>query len=215
MKHLPATARRIGSRHQRALYVAALIGACLVVRQQPLHADHVEPPPVPPALEVPAGNRPFLLGHAVGTQNYVCLPSGSGAAWVFFAPQATLFDDRDRQITTHFLSPNPDEGGTARATWQHSRDTSSVWALAVASSSDPAFVEPGAIPWLLLRVVGAEPGPARGNNDRLTGTTFIHRVLTSGGVAPTTGCVQATDVGMRVLVPYTADYVFYEAARRD
>jgi hypothetical protein len=180
-----------------------------------LYADHVEPPPVPPGLEVPEGNRPFLLAHAVGTQNYVCLPTASGAAWAFFAPQATLFDEHDRQITTHFLSPNPDEGGMARATWQHSRDTSRVWALAIATSSDPAFVEPGAIPWLLLRVVGAEPGPARGNNDRLTGTTFIHRVLTSGGVAPTTGCVQATDVGMRVLVPYTADYVFYEAARRD
>ena len=26
-------------------------------------------------------------------------------------PQATLFNDDDKQITTHVLSPNPDEGG--------------------------------------------------------------------------------------------------------
>src|SRR5439155_24454523 len=111
---------------------------------------------------------PFLLGHATGTQNYRCLPSGSDVVWAFFGPQATLVNYDDQQITTHFLSPNPDEGGTARATWQHSRDTSTVWAMASTSSSDPGFVEPGAIPWLLLQVVGATPGPTGGH--RLTET---------------------------------------------
>jgi hypothetical protein len=82
--------------------------------------------------------------------------------------------------------------------------------VAIASSSDPAFVASGAIPWLLLQVVGAQPGPTGG--DRLTETTFIQRVHTSGGVAPSTGCVEVTDVGQRAFVPYTADYFFYEAA---
>jgi Protein of unknown function (DUF3455) len=117
--------------------------------------------------------------------------------------------DDARQIITHFLSPNPDEGGTARATWQHSRDTSTVWAMAIASSFDPAFVEPGAIPWLLLRVVGADRGPTGGH--KLTATAYMQRVHTSGGLAPTTGCTQAPDVGKRALVPYTADYFFYKA----
>jgi Protein of unknown function (DUF3455) len=187
----------------------ALAVAFTVSLLQPIYADIV-PPPVPPDLQVPAGNKAFLEGHAVGTQNYTCLPSDSSVAWTLVGPQATLFNDKGRQRITHFLSPNPDENDTPRATWQHSLDTSTVWAMAVASSSDRDFVEPGAIPWLLLRVVGAEPGPTGG--DRLTETAFIQRLNTSGGVAPSTGCVQLTDVGQRAFVPYTADYLFYEAA---
>jgi hypothetical protein len=168
---------------------------------------------MPPDLQVQAGNKAFREGHAVGTQNYICLPSGASFAWTFFGPQATLFNDADRQIITHFLSPNPDERGTGRATWQQSRDTSTVWAMAIASSADPHFVTVEAIPWLLLQVVGAAPGPTGGA--RLTRTTFIQRVNTSGGIAPSTGCAQSTDVGQRAFVPYTADYVFYKPATRE
>ena len=62
---------------------------------------------------------------ATGTQNYICLPTGSGFEWAFVGPQATLFNDDDRQIITHFLSPNLEEKDKPRATWQHSGDTSS------------------------------------------------------------------------------------------
>jgi hypothetical protein len=71
-------------------------------------------------------------------------------------PQATLLHNDARQVMTHFLSANPDEAGTLRATWQHSVDTSAVWARLIVSSSDPGFIAPDAIPWLLLEVVGAE-----------------------------------------------------------
>jgi Protein of unknown function (DUF3455) len=162
---------------------------------------------------VPAGNKPFLLGHATGTQNYICLPEGTSFAWVFVGPQATLFNDNETQITTHFLSPNPDENGMARATWQHARDTSTVWAKMIEPSSDPDFVEPGAIPWLLLQVVGTDFGPTGGH--RLTEATYIQRVHTSGGLMPTTGCAQTSDVRARAFVPYTADYVFYKAPRHE
>ena len=174
------------------------------------HADHVSVPPIPSSIQAPAG-KAFLEGQAVGTQNYICLPVGTSFVWTLFGPQATLFNDKTRQIITHFLSPNPDEGGMARATWQDSRDTSSIWAMAIATTSDPAFVAPGAIPWLLLQVVGAEVGPTGG--DRLSETTFIQRLNTAGGVAPATGCAQAVDVGRRALVTYTADYFFYKAAK--
>jgi Protein of unknown function (DUF3455) len=187
-----------------------LMVAFTVALLQPIAAADIAPPPVPPNLEVPAGNEAFLEGHAIGTQNYICLPSEAGVAWTLVGPQATLFNRWDRQLITHFLSPNPDERDTPRATWQHSRDTSTVWAVAIASSSDPNFVASGVIPWLLLQVVGAQPGPTGG--DRLTETTFIQRVHTSGGVAPSTGCVEVTDVGQRAFVPYTADYFFYDAA---
>jgi Protein of unknown function (DUF3455) len=194
-------------------FVAVLAVAFTISPLRPAYAGDIVPPPVPPGLQVPAGNQAFLEGHAVGTQNYICLPAGSNVAWTLFGPQATLFNDRDRQIITHFLSPNPDESGTARATWQHSWDTSSVWAMAIAPSSDPDFVESGAIPWLLLQVVGTEAGPTDGA--RLTRTTFIQRLNTSGGIAPSTGCAQATDVSQRAFVPYTADYLFYKAATSD
>jgi hypothetical protein len=78
-----------------------------------------------------------------------------------------------------------------------------------ASSSDPAFVASAAIPWLLLEVVGAKEGPTGG--DRLTATTFVQRLNTAGGVAPST-CNSSLDVGKEAFVPYTADYFFYKKA---
>jgi len=173
------------------------------------NANRVAQTAVPANLDVPAGNSAFLVAHAEGTQNYVCLASQSGFSWQFFGPQATLVDADEQQVATHFLSPNPVEGGTARATWQDSADTSAVWAGAIANSSDPAFVANGAIPWLLLRVVGSQAGPQLGQN--LTGTTFIQRVNTAGGLAPATGCRSALDAGKKALVGYSADYVFYRA----
>jgi hypothetical protein len=145
-------------------------------------AEHVSPPPVPGNLQAPAGARAFLVGHAVGTQNYICLPSGAGFAWTLFGPQATLFADNGRQIITHFLSPNPEEAGTPRATWQHSQDTTAVWARAKATSSDPAFVAPGAIPWLLPG--GGWRTGRRAGGDRLIGTTAIQRLNTPVGSHP-------------------------------
>ena len=174
-----------------------------------LSADqNVVAPPVPGDIEAPAGNRPYLVAHAFGTQNQICLPrpSGVGLGWTLFGPQATLYNERGEQLLTHFLSANPVEGGTPRPTWQQSRDSSAVWALAVVPSSDPNYVQPGAIPWLLLRVVGAQDGPAGG--DRMSRTTFIQRVNTVGGSAPTTDC---PTFGAKLLVPYEADYVFYRA----
>ncbi|MDD1643110.1 MAG: DUF3455 domain-containing protein, partial [Methylococcaceae bacterium] len=123
----------------------ALTVAYVVALPQPAHADRVTPPPVPTNIQVPEGNKAFLVGHAVGTQNYICLPCPnpitptavcpvSGFAFTLFTPQATLFADNDKQVTTHFFSPNlspipPEEKkDTIRATWQHSRDTSTVWA---------------------------------------------------------------------------------------
>jgi Protein of unknown function (DUF3455) len=77
----------------------------------------------------------------------------------------------------------------------------------VAPSTDPAFVDPHAIPWLLLRKVGDQDGPTGGRT--LSVTTFIQRVNTVGGVAPATGCSRRKDIGKKAFVPYDADYFFY------
>ena len=170
-------------------------------------------PTVPEKLRVPDGNVAFAIGNAVGTQNYVCLPSGEGLAWKFQGPQATVFltirfmnREVRHQIMTHFLSPNPEEAGMARATWMSSMDTSAVWARKIEESSDSAYVEAGAIPWFLLQRVGKQSGPTGGS---LMGkTTYIQRINTTGGIVPEGGCSEA---GKIAFVPYTADYVFYQA----
>jgi hypothetical protein len=176
-------------------------------RVQAAH-DDVTPPPMPAKLEVSPLFKAVSVGHAIGTQDYICLPSGSSFAWALFTPQATLFNERERQLITHYFSPNPDENGTIRAAWQDSRDASTVWAQAVETSSDAPFVAPGAIPWVKLEVMGAQEGPRGGDN--LTATKFIQRLSTAGGAAPTTGCAVATDIGKKAFMPYTADYFFYE-----
>jgi Protein of unknown function (DUF3455) len=61
-------------------------------------------------------------------------------------------------------------------------------------------------------VVGTQDGPTDG--DKLSETTFIHRVNTSGGIAPATGCALSADIGKRAFVPYEADYFFYKAITR-
>jgi uncharacterized protein DUF3455 len=207
--------------HIERMMAAAAIGALLsqtALAQGPFKG-WLTPPTVPTEIIVPAGNTVFLRGSATGTQNYICQSSQSGYFWKFLAPQATLFinyqlgrNEVSQQITTHFLSSNPIEGGTARPTWQSSSDTSIVWGKAVASSIDPAVVAAGAIPWLLLQIVGAQNGPMGGS--ALSQTTYIHRVNTSGGVAPSTGCSAPQNVGALALVPYTTDYYFYKSTKQ-
>jgi len=187
---------------------------------QPAYADTLTPPSVPAAIQVPAGNKAYFVGHAVGTQNYVCVPSGGTVKFVLLTPVATLFDDNSGQLATHYFSPNPAEANAdprvlsayiIRATWQDSKDSSSIWGQVKAgnSSADPAYVEAGAIPWLLVTIVGAQNGPTGG--DRLTVTTYIQRVNTHGGAAPSTGCSTTDDLGKTAFIPYTADYYFYKS----
>lgn len=186
----------------------ALLGLSLICAlPQAAQAQTVTPPIVPAGLEVDAPNQAFLVGHAFGTQNYECQPADSlgHVAWTLFTPQATLFNDQNEQIITHFNSPNPDEAAhVVRATWQDSTDTSMVWARAVAA----ATVDPNAIPWVKLVRVGARVGPTGGKT--LSDTTFVQRVNTRGGLAPSTGCDTLPDVGKKAFVPYTADYFFYK-----
>jgi hypothetical protein len=181
-------------------------------------ANDIIVPDVPDNVKV-TGGKAYLVGHAIGTQNYECQPSGAGVAYVLFTPQATLFDEDGRKIISHFFSPNPDEPntdlrvvspiGTIRATWQD-KDTSSVWAATVpnGASTDPNFVEKGAVAWLKLKAVGLEDGPTGG--DKLSDTSFVQRLNTHGGLAPSTGCASLADVGNKAFVPYTADYFFYQ-----
>jgi hypothetical protein len=195
---------------------------------QSAHAGQITVPRVPDTVAVGDDNKPFLVGHAAGTQNYSCLPAGVDAAgnplfaWTLFTPEATLFNDDLKELITHYFSPNlrpnaletspkPEfADGPIRATWQHVLDNSTVWAKATGTSTDEAFVKVGAVAWVRLAVVGSEDGPTGG--DKLTATTFVQRLNTDGGSAPATGCASFADIGKQAFVPYTADYFFYTKA---
>jgi hypothetical protein len=173
-------------------------------------AGRFTPPAVPGDLEPAAGLKLILVGHAIGTQNYMCIPAATptGGEWYFLGPQATVFDDYGQQIATHFLSRNPQKADALQATWQHSRDTSIVWAKKLVGSTDAAYVAPDAIEWLLLEMTGAQVGPLGG--DKLSTTKAIQRVHTVGGLKPPAAeCTTAT-VTNRRFVSYEADYYFYE-----
>src|SRR5690348_7870470 len=158
------------------------------------------PPPVPTQIHLdPTLFVPFFKGRGVGTQNYICKPTGpTTVGFVLFTPQATLFNENGKELTTHFFSPNPDEANVdttvignfqIRATWQDSQDTSSVWAKVDQSAtfiSDPAFVASDAIAWLKLEVTGTQKGAI--GDGTLTQAKFIQRVNTVRGLAPKTGC---------------------------
>jgi|SRR5215813_5658170 len=196
---------------------AAALAVTFMAVPQAAHAERITLPAMPDHLQVVDGSKPFLVGHATGTQNYICLPTATGFAYSLFTPEATLFNDHFKQLITHFFSvnPNPDDNGAIRATWQSSRDSSAIWAKVApnGASTEAPFVQPGAVAWLTLDVVGTLEGPSGG--DTLTRTTHVQRLNTSGGVAPLTGCSVASDVGTRAFVPYTADYFFFRMPSAD
>jgi Protein of unknown function (DUF3455) len=76
----------------------------------------------------------------------------------------------------------------------------------------PDSVPTGSGPVGRLLPPGRPVGPT--GSDKLTKTTFIQRLDTSGGVAPAAStCATAADAGKKALVPYSADYFFYKASQ--
>lgn len=213
--------------------VAALGLVCLFGTVNHAAAQTLTPPPTPTLITPPVGNTAFLLGHGVGTQGYVCLPTAPGASTASWTvnparPEATLFTTlfgQDVQIITHFLSPDthpnvaaPNPIPFGSATWQSSFDSSKVWAQVLNKNTVPPSPDlvscpnTGAINCLLLQSIGSDTGPAGGNF--MTQVSFIQRLNTKGGSAPEDGCSVSTDVGKQTLVPYSADYWFYRASTK-
>jgi Protein of unknown function (DUF3455) len=204
----------------QSLFMAVLGLVCAFGTVTNAAAQRVTPPTTPIDIAVPEGNSPFLVGHAVGTQGYTCLPTANGGtAWNTTArPEATLFTNffgQQIQIITHFTSinanPKPDVTVplSGNATWQSSFDTSKVWAAAVGhidAGTDPASCpNKGAIQCLLLKSLGNKQGTIGGG--LLDKVSFVQRLNTKGGSAPTSACT----VGQTQLQGYTADYYFFHA----
>jgi len=138
-------------------------------------------PEVPDDIAVPAGNKVHFHGFGVGVQIY----TWNGTSWGTAVPEAILFH-AEGVVAIHFGGP----------TWQSNGGSTVVGAL----PPKAVTVDPNAIPWLRLSAKSPE-GPGI-----FADTTFIQRVNTTGGKAPST---DGAFVGQVARVPYTADYFFY------
>jgi uncharacterized protein (TIGR03118 family) len=167
---------------------ALLLCAGATAAAQAGHDSVPDLPPVCDRIAVAKDNHAVFHVFAVGVQIY----SWSGTNWAFVAPEATLFADADHhaEVGTHFGTPT----GPA---WQ-TRSGSEV----IEQRVDSCAPDSTAIPWLLLRTI-SETG-----NGVLNGVSFVQRVNTVGGIAPSTA---GSSVGEEQRVPYTAEYFFYRS----
>jgi hypothetical protein len=141
-------------------------------------------PEVPDTIAVPEGNKVQFHGFGVGFQVY----TWNGTNWGNAVPDAVLLNGDNAVVANHFAGP----------TWESNSGSRTVGALPPLSVT----VDTNAIPWLRLDAVPTKtvrPGI-------FAGTTFIQRVNTTGGKAPS---VNGTFVGQVAEVPYTADYFFF------
>lgn len=148
---------------------------------------------LPDAVKVPAGHKVSMETVGVGRITYECREKAAmpgSFEWVFLSPEAVLNNRAGRMLGKYYGPP---------ATWESS-DGSRVTGtqLAVAPAA------PGSIP---LQLVKANPAMGSGV---MTGTAYIQRVATQGGVAPNLAC-GADNKGKREIVNYQADYIFWTA----
>jgi hypothetical protein len=168
------------------LGATALLGACAMT---PPMAT-VDNAALPEAVRVPAGQRQKLATTGVGEITYECRDKKDAAGqyeWVFVAPVATLYDARRNTVGKYYAGP----------TWE-AMDGSKVTGKQVA-------VAPGGAGNIPLQLVKTEPAMGAG---AMQGLSYIQRLKTKGGVAPSMACDAGTK-GQRQQVKYEADYVFY------
>ena len=123
--------------------------------------------------------------YAEGVQIY----RWNGSGWAFVAPEAVLSSDAGGNSTvgTHYAGP----------TWE-----SNSGSKVIATRQAGCTPDLSAIPWLLLKTVSTT-GPGI-----FSPVTFIQRVNTTGGLAPTAPGTMVNEV---VEIPYTTEYYFYRA----
>lgn len=137
-----------------------------------------------PQLAAPIGSTLMLHAFGIGFQIY----HWNGTSWGVATPSATIYADAggNGAVASHFAGP----------TWQSNSGGSVVGTVANRCVPDPA-----SIAWLSL--AGAPSGPGI-----FSKVTFIQRLNTVGGNAPST---PGSVVGQEAKIPYTADYLFYQA----
>jgi hypothetical protein len=156
----------------------------------------IPPTDVPPALQVPKGQKLTKVLHATGVQIYQCTASAQNPpryTWVYQSPAAELSERSGKDVGRHYDGP----------TWE-GFDGSKVIGDVVAR--DPGPNPSGGITWLLLR---SKSNSGKGIFGK---TQSIQRLHTIGGLAPQSPC-DAGHAAQRTRVAYSADYYFYDAPR--
>jgi Protein of unknown function (DUF3455) len=173
--------------------IVLALGACSAQGSKPVGMMVVDPHKVAEAVRVPAGNKVAFETVGAGQITYECRTKAAMAdqfEWAFVGPDAPLVDRTGKPAGKYFGPP---------ATWQ-SNDGSRITGAQLAVS--PAGAEN--IP---LQLVKANPASGAG---AMQGVTYIQRLATKGGVAPSAVC-NATARGQRMIVNYQADYIFWKA----
>lgn len=168
--------------------LALVIAGCSSMPMMPVVDQSTLAEPV----RVPAGNTAALLLVGKGEITYECRAKADQPgqfAWAFVAPVAELSDPAGKPAGRYYAGP----------TWE-ANDGSKVTGKQVATAPAGA----GNIP---LQLVKAESQPG---NALLGGITYIQRLNTRQGVAPSSPC-DATTAGQRQNVKYQADYLFHRA----
>jgi hypothetical protein len=141
-------------------------------------------PPLPnPILAVPDDSRLAFYYDAIGVQIYACQATTTGYAWTFQAPEANLFDRRGHLVVKHYGGP----------TWESVSDHIKV----VAKKLTEFTAHADAIPELLLQAT------VHDGNGQMGDVSYIQRLDTAGGLAPSSGC-DAAHLGAIARVDYTA-----------
>ena len=160
-------------------------------------AAQAQQPASPHSLLPPAGNFPYLVGHATGVQIYQCSATPTGFAWTFVAPRANLTDNRGRVIITPLR--RTDVAGQRRQQGRrHARE-------------QPDRVAHGD---RVAAAVDHRNARAPSGGGLLADATFVQRLFTVGGLAPAASTCNTTTAGAKAEVPYTAEYVFWKAIPR-
>ncbi|HYV91625.1 MAG TPA: DUF3455 domain-containing protein [Chitinophagales bacterium] len=158
----------------------------------------IKAPDVPAIIAVPAGNKVLWRAFATGTQIYKVTQSTTDPTvylWSFVAPSATLYSNSGltNAIGLHYIGP----------TWSCTTGPD-AGKFVIGVKLQGITQDVTAVPWLLLQSVpNSDP-------NYFTRITYIQRINTTGGLAPTTGA-DAAHLGEQVEIPYTATYYFYGA----
>ena len=179
---------------RHVLIVLAVVGLAGCATQRGASMASFSQGTLPDAVKVPAGHSVAMEAVGAGDIAYECRAKKDMAdqfEWVFAGPNAALRDRSGKQVGKYFGPP---------ATWEN-MDGSSVTGAQVAV----AMAGTGDIPLQLVKANPAKGGGA------MQGVTYIQRVNTRGGVAPSSTCA-ASNLGQKQSVKYQADYIFWRAA---
>ena len=172
------------------LGAAALLSACASM-QAPRSSTFAQTG-LPPQVQVPGGHKVAMETVGVGEIVYECRDKGGApgqTGWVFVGPKAVLSDRSGMAVGKYYGPP---------ATWEANDGSKLTGAQVAVAASGPT-----SLPYQLVKA-----NPAMGAG-AMSGVTYIQRIETKGGVAPSAMC-GAANAGAKQQVKYEAKYVFYK-----